>query len=253
MQYPDAPFLPRRRHWLRVLVITAVATMSSLTLTALIVVVAMGHDWTPAVWLPATLAPLLIAPLTAWPILRLTYALDAAHAALREAAGTDALTQVLHRGRFTELFGHDLAQAAQRGATPALLMLDLDHFKQVNDQHGHAAGDALLRAVARTLCDSVREGDRVARWGGEEFVVGLAAPRADELPALGQRLVEAIAAIRMPLPDGAALGTSASLGLARWQGPHEPLDALLQRADAALYRAKQAGRNRLCLADDAAT
>jgi diguanylate cyclase (GGDEF)-like protein len=250
MQYPHAFFLPRRRHWLRVLAITAVATTASLTLTALIVVVAMGHDWTPAVWLPATLAPLLIAPLTAWPILNLTYALDAAHAALHAAAGTDTLTQLLNRGRFTELFGDDLAQAAQRGSTPALLMLDLDHFKQVNDRHGHAAGDALLRAVARTLREGVRDGDRVARWGGEEFVVGLATHAGEEPQALGRRLGEAIAAIRLPLPVGGTLDASASLGLARWLGPEDTLDALLQRADAALYRAKQAGRNRLCLADD---
>ncbi|MBQ0943494.1 GGDEF domain-containing protein [Ideonella sp. 4Y16] len=253
MQYPPVDSLPRRRHWLRVLVITAVATAASLALTALIVVVAMGHEWAPAVWLPATLAPMLIAPLTAWPILSLTYALDAAHAALREVAGTDPLTQLLHRGRFTELFQHDLAQAAQRGTTPALLILDLDHFKQVNDQHGHAAGDALLRAVARTLCERVRDGDRVARWGGEEFVVGLGAHTGDELPALGQRLCEAIAAIRLPLADGTTLGTSASLGGARWRGPGDSLDALLLRADAALYRAKQAGRNRLCLTDDPAS
>jgi len=146
----------------------------------------------------------------------------------------DALTGVANRRGFMAAL-HAVHQRAQRGGLPyALLMVDIDHFKRINDSHGHAAGDTALRRVAQTLAAHVRSGDTLGRLGGEEFCLLLA--RCDRAVAegLAQRVCEAVA-------DGKAL--TVSVGVALVDAVGEDIDQALRRADAALYRAKDAGRN----------
>jgi diguanylate cyclase (GGDEF)-like protein len=130
-----------------------------------------------------------------------------------------------------------------------VMMLDLDHFKRVNDEHGHDAGDAVLRQLADVLRDTVRRGDVVARWGGEEFVVVARDADGAAGGALAERIRENVAGHRFELPGGGKLQLTCSIGYAIypfWDAQPQALrwDDVLGVADTALYRAKQHGRNR---------
>ena len=122
-------------------------------------------------------------------------------------------------------------------------MLDLDHFKQVNDTLGHQAGDAVLVATARRMANAVRDGDLVARVGGDEFAILVSPCDGDALTDVCERLRRSVAAA----PDHERHGTTASIGAVRVVGPATTWDEVYEQADAALYRAKQAGRDRVML------
>ena len=161
--------------------------------------------------------------------------LHAAH--LAQAAATDPLTGLANRAGLAQ----GAAQLLADGAPHALMLLDLDRFKPINDVHGHDAGDAVLRAVAARLQAHIRAGDIVARLGGDEFVVLLAAPRSDaDLEVLALRLG---AAVRQPVEfHGQALTVGASTGIARSPRDGRTLTELMRSADQAMYQAKQSGR-----------
>ncbi len=160
--------------------------------------------------------------------------LHAAH--LAEAAATDPLTGLANRSGLAQKSTQMLAD----GAAHALMLLDLDRFKPINDAHGHDAGDAVLRAVAARLQAAMRAGDIVARLGGDEFVILLASPLPDDqLEALARRLE---AAVRQPVDfQGQALTVGASTGIARSPQDGRTLTELMRSADQAMYQAKQSG------------
>jgi two-component system cell cycle response regulator len=165
-------------------------------------------------------------------------------AGLAEASRRDALTGLPNRRAFDEELAREVARAGRTGAPLALVVLDVDRFKAVNDGHGHPAGDAVLREVAARAAAAVRRGDLAARIGGEEFALLL--PGADLAGAaeLAGRVRAAVAGA--PVPAGAgALAVTVSLGCAAL-APGEPAEALLARADARLYEAKRTGRDRVC-------
>lgn len=168
---------------------------------------------------------------------------------LTALALTDMLTGVANRRAFEEQAPGLLLQARRQQLPLALLMIDLDHFKTINDQHGHAVGDQALRLFAAAVQAQLRGGDMVARWGGEEFCLLVhAEPSAAE--TLYQRLRQAVVnSSQQEL--GFALHFSA--GGAHPQGDGASLEALVQRADVALYQAKQAGRDQLVFAPHLAT
>ena len=123
-------------------------------------------------------------------------------------------------------------------------MVDIDHFKQVNDRLGHAAGDHTLRTVAQHLRQHLRTTDVVARWGGEEFLVLLPATSRAEACHLADKLCESVR--RLPIPwGGEDLSCTVSIGVAQWRPAGDTADALLARADQALYCAKHEGRNQV--------
>lgn len=163
-----------------------------------------------------------------------------AHDTLRREAFTDPLTGALNRRRLTQVA--TLPPAA--GSHSALLLCDLDHFKLVNDQHGHEVGDLVLQAFYRQLMECTRGGDHVCRWGGEEFLVLL--PQTDMATArtVAYRLRASVEQTPVPLPSGESLYITVTVGLASL-GPGEPLQAAVHRADEALYRGKAAGRNQV--------
>jgi diguanylate cyclase (GGDEF)-like protein len=160
---------------------------------------------------------------------------------LTTQAHTDALTGVLNRHGLVKQLAAAHAGALQGGPAYALLMVDVDHFKAVNDRLGHAGGDQVLKRVAQSLRDGVRAGDFVARWGGEEFCVLLPRTSLADAGALAERLLLQVGSSGQP-------AVSVSIGVARLELPTEDTDGLLRRADDALYRAKQAGRGRVMLA-----
>lgn len=152
---------------------------------------------------------------------------------------TDALTGLANRRGFQEAAA---AHLQQQGA--CLLMIDIDHFKRINDDHGHDAGDAVLRAVAHALATELDAGELLARWGGEEFIA-LLSPTTDG-SARAERMRSAIAATSIPAGNG-ALRLSASFGLVELAA-NAALDTGITRADAALYQAKRDGRDRVVVA-----
>ncbi len=164
-------------------------------------------------------------------------------AELRRAARHDPLTGLLNRRAGEELLAEEAQRARRLEAGFALMLIDLDHFKTVNDRFGHAAGDRLLQHVATLLGAQLREIDRLVRWGGEEFVVLLPATTLDEACTLARRLGERLRSL--PLVWGEEpLPMTASIGITAWAGADDSPAQTLVRADTALYEAKRSGRDR---------
>ncbi|GAB1406407.1 GGDEF domain-containing protein [Thermomonas brevis] len=162
---------------------------------------------------------------------------------MRALAMVDPLTGTASRHAIDECLDAAVDSAAQAGTPAALLMLDLDHFKAINDRYGHAAGDAVLAAVARAWQAHVRADDLLGRMGGEEFVVVGRGATLAQARVLAERLREATAALRLPEIDP-ELRVTVSIGIAEVVAGDTRM-ALIQRADAALYRAKRGGRDRV--------
>jgi len=161
----------------------------------------------------------------------------------RQKALIDPLTGLPNRAAWGERLDHEIAQWQQHGNTLSLAMLDLDHFKRINDSYGHLAGDKVLKIIATVLRKRLRDSDFIARFGGEEFVLLLPATT----PAVGAKLLETLRAAIEACPfhfKGERVTITISMGLAAFR-PGEHSDLVLKRADQALYRAKNAGRNRV--------
>ncbi len=178
----------------------------------------------------------------------------AAQAALIEAnrrlavqAATDALTGLLNRRKFRELAAEEMERARRYSRPLALLALDLDHFKTVNDQFGHPAGDGVLRHVAGLVAAGVRSCDRVARLGGEEFAVLLPETRLAEATILAERLRLAVSGHPAEIAPAGLIPVTVSVGCVGLLKEDQDIDALMVRADRALYAAKAAGRD--CVVD----
>jgi diguanylate cyclase len=166
----------------------------------------------------------------------------------QKASTTDALTGLYNRRALDEHLEHAVALAGMTGGGLTVVMADLDAFKQVNDTHGHPAGDAVLQAVAQALTRAFkRKSDFVARWGGEELCAVLKDTSADEAERLAERLRAQVEATPVQAP-GKALTVTLSLGVAQWRAGETPAQ-VVARADAALYAAKSGGRNRVARAD----
>lgn len=163
----------------------------------------------------------------------------------RWMATTDALTGLSNRRAFIGWATKEVARCARYADHFCAMLLDVDHFKQVNDRHGHAAGDAVLAAVSRLMGSVVRSCDVVARWGGEEFVVALPSTALDGALLVAERIRAALEVHPIPDPNGGqVLTVTASFGVAELEAG-ESLEQLVDRADRAMYAAKSAGRNRV--------
>lgn len=163
-------------------------------------------------------------------------------------ARVDPLTGLASRRAFTEKAEIEMLRSSRYGAPLSLIMIDLDHFKAINDNHGHPTGDAVLVSFARTLTQVVREVDVIGRLGGEEFAVLLPDTGAAEAVQAAERMRQAVAGSSLYV-RGQQLSYSASFGVAAFDQTELSLSEFLTRADAALYRAKAEGRNRVALAD----
>lgn len=173
------------------------------------------------------------------------------HAQLQEQALCDPLTGLYNRRYLDEFFARELARAQREQSPIAIGLIDLDHFKQLNDLHGHLAGDDVLKAVAQHLLDSLRSSDAVFRIGGEEFLLILPGAGQGEALMRLQALCRALADEPLPTRSGGQHITL-SAGLAVWPQQGNDLDQLLQVADLALYQAKRSGRNQVVVAADPA-
>jgi len=166
------------------------------------------------------------------------------HAQMREHAIRDDLTGVHNRRHFVEVAENELDRARREGATLSLVMLDIDHFKNVNDAYGHSTGDAALQAVGSMLSATMRTGDLASRLGGEEFAVLLMGMDHEDAMERAESWRSTLAAMSI-LADGAALRLTASFGVATFPQQAGTLVELMKVADARMYRAKSLGRDRV--------
>ena len=162
---------------------------------------------------------------------------------LHKLATTDVLTKIPNRRHFMSQAVHEVIRANRMGEPISMCMIDVDHFKAVNDTHGHAVGDIVLQQVAKTLADSIRNMDICGRLGGEEFAAILPVTDLAEAQFVAERIRHDVEALSIPLGEGKFVQVTVSLGVCLLQDK-ETLDQLLIRADQALYAAKHSGRNR---------
>jgi diguanylate cyclase (GGDEF)-like protein len=174
----------------------------------------------------------------------MTESLSARSETLQQAALTDGLTGMQNRRYFDDALKEYIEEFRRIGKPVGLMILDLDHFKQVNDTHGHDVGDEVLRAVAKCLKDMTRYHDVVARLGGEEFAVVTPNMDAELLARFAERIRKAIATMSI-LSGNVRLKITTSVGLAVWDRK-ESAEDFYRRADRQLYEAKRQGRNRVC-------
>lgn len=168
-------------------------------------------------------------------------ALAEANQRLEQLAHFDPLTNVWNRYRIEEAINAEMVAAKRYAAAFALLLFDVDNFKQINDTHGHSVGDDVLVALARLVESSLRGCDRLGRWGGEEFIVLATHSDVDAVMGLAERLRSLVA--ELPIV-GLELSITVSIGVAVWQ-PGDSCKTIISRADDAMYRAKHGGRNRV--------
>ncbi len=172
----------------------------------------------------------------------LAHRLDGANRELERLASHDTLTELWNRQRFESALDIELERVRRYGSTCALIMLDVDRFKQVNDHYGHAAGDHVLMHMGELLARETRAPDQVARWGGEEFMILLPETDADAAWIVAERIRRRVAESRVDGPEHITV----SLGVTTNSGTEER-SALLRRLDDALYQAKRNGRNCVCV------
>jgi len=166
------------------------------------------------------------------------------HRIVERQALVDGLTGLANRRRSESALDEEIVRASRLGSDLTLAILDIDHFKEVNDRYGHAAGDSVLKELALVLTRSLREIDTAGRWGGEEFALILPGTDTAGGARLCERIRQTLADRRIPVEGGAAVSVTASFGVAGF-GPTGSRERLLAAADEALYRAKRGGRNRV--------
>ena len=172
--------------------------------------------------------------------------------ALRQLATRDQLTGMLNRREFDRIMEEETERSQRFGQPLALVMVDIDHFKSVNDTHGHPAGDAVLKEVAKILAAQLRSVDRVARFGGEEFALILVQTDRAAAEEVAQRVVESVAANPVMIEGGGPLMVTISAGVAVLPDDVSRTDLFLGAADRSLYAAKRGGRNRVVMYADLA-
>lgn len=169
---------------------------------------------------------------------------------LERLATLDGLTEVYNRREFNRWLSVEFERSRRDEHPVSLIMVDLDHFKQLNDTYGHQAGDAALCCVAQLLRKEVRPGDIVSRYGGEEFAIILPKSSAEDSVAVAHRIRREIAIQPIRISSEDRIHLTASLGLATFPSDVKSEESLLRKADQALFQAKKLGRNRVCLATE---
>jgi two-component system cell cycle response regulator len=170
---------------------------------------------------------------------------------IRQLATTDPLTGVLNRRALTERLEIDLNRSIRENTPLSLILVDIDHFKGINDRHGHQVGDMVLQRCTEQLSKCLRPYDVIGRYGGEEFVICLPGAGDGEAMLVAHRMRKTVEKMRM-IVNGSSIRITASFGVSRFpEGPNDSMDSLIRRADEAMYRAKREGRNRVCAAGDA--
>ncbi|MDO5611498.1 MAG: GGDEF domain-containing protein [Pseudomonadota bacterium] len=246
----QAHFLRMGRHK-AVIVTTLASILLSALLTALIKPAIAGSAADSTSLAVAILVPAIVAPLVSHWAWTLLYQIEATRQQLELAVIRDDMTGMFNRRHFIAMLEQELHRARRNRLPLSILLFDLDHFKQVNDTHGHAAGDAALAAIGKLLNEQVRPYDVAARHGGEEFAVLMPGLDKQNSTATAERLRQLIETLPITLPDetGTTIRLTASFGVASLIDDNDDTRKMLHRADIGLYAAKSAGRNRVGTAE----
>lgn len=235
-----------------VLVITCAASAASIVLTSLVVLLLNANGQNLNLVVAATIAaaiPLIVAPLLSWHLVGLLLRIHRVEEEMRSLASFDSLTGLLSRHAFFDRANTYVSLARRDRTLFSVLVIDLDHFKLINDRYGHPAGDAVLKLFADVVNSVARRSDIIGRLGGEEFALVLPSTSADEALEFCHRLHAAVRKAVLKYGDD-LIEYRISIGLASSDvAPGDIIDGLLARADVALYRAKRAGRNRTAVFD----
>lgn len=248
------PLISTARHWPRLrrvlldlgaarvtMLLSALGALAALGLSQLVLWL-VGAGPGPASALLVLMVTLVVAPLVVWMPVRLWLDAESARARLDVLSTRDELTGVSNRRHFLVQADREWARCRRYDMPAAVLMVDIDHFKRINDLHGHGTGDLMLREVAQAIAGTLRQADLLGRFGGEEFIAFL--PHADMLGALdaAERIRDTVARLTLDLP-GEPVRTTVSVGVVPLDAEHDTLGALIADADLALCTAKEAGRN----------
>lgn len=241
---------------IRISFVTAMSVFASLMITLAIYYFAKGSlAGSQLTLIIAVIAPSTIAPIVSWQYVSLSYRLRQANERLRVLSELDSLTSTLNRRTFMEVADKHLSLAARHGYPTSLMVLDFDHFKQVNDQHGHAMGDKVLIETVNVIRDTIRETDVIARIGGEEFILLLPHTAREGALLLAERVLQVVrqnqvskdTMIHQEHALPVDLQVTITIGGATCETSSTNLDEMMSRADNLLYTAKQAGRDRFMI------
>jgi len=169
------------------------------------------------------------------------------YAEMQHLAITDSLSGLYNRRYFFPYMKNEMERARRYHNPLSLIMMDIDHFKEVNDRHGHEAGDRVVKLIAATCLGELRKADVLCRFGGEEFLILLPETPKKEARRVARRICTAVAQAKLPI-DGGEIHVTVSLGVVELDDSHNDINALIKAADLALYQAKEAGRNRVVVA-----
>ena len=231
--------------WQTTLLFSMCASLGSLALTWLFLRF-LGHQEMGSAFYISLLVPLPMTLITGAVIFSLTVALEQARSRAHALSMTDSLTGLSNRRHFLQGVQRELHLAQRHQLPMALLILDVDHFKRINDLHGHSMGDQVLIEISQCCAQALRTTDLLARWGGEEFVVLLPNTHRDHAHHLAERVREAVAGLAQLRVQSEAVRVTVSVGVACADaGQTATLDVLVQTADRALYEAKRGGRNQV--------
>lgn len=228
------------------LVITLACIGGSLAITAGVTYLAAGTLKLGLGLLISVLAPAILVPLGSYNHISLAARLKEANEKLRTLSETDPLTQVYNRRRFLEVAQGQLALARRHCFPTSVLLIDFDRFKQINDQHGHLAGDHVLVEASRFILTTLRDSDTLARFGGEEFIVLLPHTAREGALMVAERILAAIREHDFE-HDGKTMKVTVSVGGATCETSETSLERMTSKADSLMYDAKQAGRDRVII------
>lgn len=192
----------------------------------------------------SVIVPSFVAPMASHSIVRLIIELDSTRTELRYLATHDGLTGALNRRSFLEVLDREFTQAQQAGKPLSVLMIDADCFKAINDQHGHAFGDQVLKHIVLACTKVLRSNDTLGRYGGEEFAVLLPGATLSQAIDVAERVRGAVAQVSLVETHERGVCATVSIGVSTKEPDDASVATLLARADVALYRAKSEGRNR---------
>ena len=232
--------------WKTCAVVTLIGIVASLGMS--LVINLLIHRSSHELWVSLLMSagiPALIAPPVTWLVISLLQDAERARRAAEWLSVTDPLTGAFNRRHFFVVGERRFAHSRQAHEPVCVLLLDVDNFKSINDQHGHAAGDRVLIEVARACKASLRDADLLARYGGEEFVALLPATDLPLALQVAERVRASVAASHVITDRGAAVQPTVSVGVSMRSAGLLSFDGLLAQADSAMYEAKRSGKNRV--------
>lgn len=238
-----ATYVAKLPVWVGTLIIVAVSVLFSVAATYFSLdETGMSAKNIRQTWIMTFSIPMIVSAPVGYVIVSLMRSLDKARREAEYLANTDVLTGALNRRQFVQVANSHLMAARESNSMIAVLLLDVDDFKKVNDIHGHDAGDAVLKMIAERCSGALRPEDTFARWGGEEFVAVLPGTSDSESIGIALKIRDAISAGEVDMQD-TRIRVTASIGVAPQIGTEETLDSMLTRADHAMYQAKRGGKN----------